>query len=91
MAGNSQSSTTFPWKTAAQAIADGNESVPIYSLFDFSGACWYQTPPILIIIIIITIILILIIIIIIIPSFSVFASDENAACCTRANMLQIQK
>ena len=41
MAGNSQSATTFPWMTAAQSIANGNTTVPDYTLFDFSGACWY--------------------------------------------------
>lgn len=29
------------WKTAQQAIADGNESSPTYSLFDMGAACWY--------------------------------------------------
>eukprot|EP00041_Stephanoeca_diplocostata_P003986 m.39872 g.39872 ORF g.39872 m.39872 type:complete len:692 (+) comp14765_c0_seq1:111-2186(+) len=41
MAGNSQDSTTFPWRTALEAISDGNASVPSYALFNFSGACWY--------------------------------------------------
>lgn len=41
MAGDSQRGTSFPWKTARQAIADGNETTPTYSLFDFSAACWY--------------------------------------------------
>lgn len=41
MAGNSQSSTSFPWRTARQSIAGGNASNPSYSLFQFSAACWY--------------------------------------------------
>lgn len=45
MAGDSQQSATFPWMTAAQSIADGNESVPDYSLFKFSGACWWAPVP----------------------------------------------
>eukprot|EP00911_Craspedida_sp_UC1_P000370 UC1_evm1s284 len=41
MAGDSQHAVAYPWKTARLAIADGNETVPSYSLFDFSAACWY--------------------------------------------------
>ena len=41
MAGDSQRSPYHPWKTAKQAIADGNETSPTYSLFQFSAACWY--------------------------------------------------
>ena len=41
MAGDSQHSRSWPWKTAAQSIADGNASSPDYSLFQFSAACWY--------------------------------------------------
>ena len=33
--------TAGVWKTAAQAIADGNASSPTYSLFDMGAACWY--------------------------------------------------
>ena len=29
------------WKTAAQAIQDGNETNPTYSLFDMGATCWY--------------------------------------------------
>lgn len=41
MAGNSQSTPFNPWMTSKQAIADGNESVPLYTLFQFSAACYY--------------------------------------------------
>jgi hypothetical protein len=41
MAGDSQRGTTWPWKTAKQAIANSNASVGDYELFDFSAACWY--------------------------------------------------
>jgi hypothetical protein len=29
------------WKTAQQAIEDGNETTPSYSLFDMGALCWY--------------------------------------------------
>jgi hypothetical protein len=41
MAGDSQKRNAFPWLTTKMAIADGNESVPNYSLFKFSAACYY--------------------------------------------------
>jgi hypothetical protein len=41
MAGDSQHSNAFPWMTTKQAIANGNESSPEYTLFDFSAACYY--------------------------------------------------
>lgn len=31
----------FRWATAAQALANGNSTVPDYALFQFSAACWY--------------------------------------------------
>jgi hypothetical protein len=46
MAGNSQGAAAYPWMTAAQSIADGNMTVPDYSLFQFSGACWWVPHPI---------------------------------------------
>ena len=33
--------TTGKWKTAQQAIEDGNETTPNYSLFDMGALCWY--------------------------------------------------
>jgi hypothetical protein len=30
-----------PWMTASQAIADGNWTVPSFSLFQFPSTCWY--------------------------------------------------
>lgn len=33
--------TTGKWQTAQQAIADGNETTPTYSLFDMGALCWY--------------------------------------------------
>ena len=33
--------TAGVWKTAQQAIADGNATTPTYSLFDMGAACWY--------------------------------------------------
>ena len=33
--------TSGEWKTAAQAITDGNETHPTYSLFQVGAACWY--------------------------------------------------
>eukprot|EP01043_Picozoa_sp_COSAG02_P038503 COSAG02_NODE_2976_length_7633_cov_2.195248_1_plen_343_part_00 len=48
MAGNSQDSNTFPWKTAAAAATDGSCSYITHggnvagcSLFDFSAVCYY--------------------------------------------------
>eukprot|EP01051_Picozoa_sp_SAG22_P012460 SAG22_NODE_1298_length_4811_cov_3.430178_3_plen_176_part_00 len=32
---------TGQWKTAQQAIQDGNETTPTYSLFDMGALCWY--------------------------------------------------
>jgi hypothetical protein len=29
------------WKTAQQAIQDGNETTPSYSLFQMGALCWY--------------------------------------------------
>ncbi len=31
----------FTWLTTSLAVADGNQSVPSYSLFEFSAACYY--------------------------------------------------
>ena len=33
--------TTGKWQTAQQAIEDGNETTPSYSLFDMGALCWY--------------------------------------------------
>jgi hypothetical protein len=33
--------TAGKWKTAQQAIEDGNETAPSYSLFDMGALCWY--------------------------------------------------
>ena len=33
--------TAGVWKTARQAIEDGNETTPSYSLFDMGALCWY--------------------------------------------------
>ena len=34
--------TTGQWKTAQQAIQDGNETTPSYSLFQMGALCWYD-------------------------------------------------
>lgn len=39
--GNAKKKINFTWMTTSQAIMDGNETIPTYSLFTFSAACYY--------------------------------------------------
>lgn len=45
MFGGSADGPTNPWMTAKQAISDGTEANPTYSLFKMGAACWCVNVP----------------------------------------------